>query len=107
METRKAWLALAAGARTYKLPFGHHGVNHPVRELGAQRILITTQNHGFAVRPDTLPREYAPTHVSLNDGTLEGFRHRRRRVVAVQFHPEGGPGPCEGRDLLDDILEEL
>jgi carbamoyl-phosphate synthase small subunit len=100
-------LGLAAGGRTYKLKFGHHGANHPVRDDASGRILITTQNHGFSVRADSLPGDFKPTHRSLNDGTLEGFRHRRRPVAAYQFHPEGGPGPREGRALLAEFAESL
>lgn len=100
-------LGLAAGGRTYKLKFGHHGVNHPVRDESSGRVLITTQNHGFAVRPSSLPSDYVVTHVSLNDKTLEGFRHRRRKIAAYQFHPEGAPGPEEGRALLREFAQSL
>jgi carbamoyl-phosphate synthase small subunit len=97
-------LGLAAGGTTYKLKFGHHGANHPVQDLATGKVLVTTQNHGFAVKRDSLPSEYQATYLSLNDGTLEGFRHKRKRIAAFQFHPEGGPGPREARELLAEFL---
>lgn len=100
-------LALAAGARSYKLKFGHHGVNHPVKDERTGRILITTQNHGFAIKEETLPKEWVATHRSLNDGCLEGFRHKTRPIFAYQFHPEAGPGPIEARELLREFLAEI
>jgi len=100
-------LALAAGARSYKLAFGHHGINHPVKDERTGKILITTQNHGFAIKPETLPKEWKRTHLSLNDGTLEGFRHGKRPVFAYQFHPEAGPGPLEARELLREFIAEI
>lgn len=100
-------LGLAAGGHSYKLAFGHHGANHPVRDERSGRILITSQNHGFAIRPASLSREWAPTYLSLNDGTLEGFRHRSRLIVAYQFHPEGGPGPIEARELVREFVAAL
>lgn len=96
-------LALALGAKTYKLKFGHHGGNHPVKDLKTGRVLVTAQNHGFAVDPDTLPSGCAITFESLNDGTLEGFEAPDRNVCAVQFHPEAGPGPHDARFLFDDL----
>jgi len=101
-------LALALGARTYKLRFGHHGGNHPVRDERTGEVWITAQNHGFAVDPGTLPAG-AVTHVSLYDGTLEGFDLPDRRALAVQFHPEGCPGPSDAAaifDRFDALLEE-
>ena len=90
-------LCLALGARTVKLKFGHHGANHPVRELASGRVLITSQNHGFAVDAATLPATLRVTHVSLFDGTLQGVEHASRPVFSFQGHPEASPGP---RDVL-------
>lgn len=95
-------LGLALGARTYKLRFGHHGGNHPVRDLRTGRVLITAQNHGFAVEASSLPAGAAVTFQSLNDGTLEGFDLADLRVRAVQFHPEAGPGPHDARFLFEE-----
>jgi carbamoyl-phosphate synthase small subunit len=95
-------LGLAFGGRTFKLRFGHHGGNHPVRDLATDEVWITAQNHGFAVDPASLPRgEVEPTHVSLYDGTLEGLASRRHRILAVQFHPEGCPGPNDARGVFE------
>ena len=87
-------LGIAMGGRTYRLKFGHHGCNHPVQELQSGEVEITSQNHNFAVAPDSLDKSTVEvTHVNLNDGTVEGIRHRREPVFAVQYHPEAGPGP--------------
>jgi carbamoyl-phosphate synthase small subunit len=93
-------LALAMGGRTYKLPFGHHGVNHPVKNFLSQRVLITSQNHGFCVDPDSLGPEVTITHINLNDQTLEGLECLERQVVSLQFHPEASPGPYDARDTF-------
>ncbi len=95
-------LGLALGARTYKLRFGHHGGNHPVRDLRTGRVLITAQNHGFAVEESSLPAGAAVTFRSLNDRTLEGFDLPDLGVRAVQFHPEAGPGPHDARFLFEE-----
>jgi len=99
-------LGLALGGRTYKLKFGHRGANQPVKELYRGRVEITSQNHGFAVDTDSLPRkDIEITHVNLNDNTLEGFRHRRLPVMAVQYHPEASPGPHDARYLFRSFLQ--
>ena len=101
-------LALAAGATTSKLKFGHRGGNHPVQNLGTGKVEITSQNHGFAVDRETLAARGAePTHVNLNDHTLEGFRHAAEPVFAVQYHPEASPGPHDARYLFDCFMEMM
>ncbi len=94
-------LGLAAGARTVKLPFGHHGGNHPVRDVASGRIDITSQNHNFAVDPDSLGGIAEVTHVNLNDGVCEGMRLLDANAWSVQHHPEAGPGPHDARHLFD------
>jgi len=99
-------LALAAGGATYKLPFGHHGANHPVKDLATGRVEITAQNHGFAVDPASVgARGWEVTHVNLNDGTCEGMRHRAHRVFSVQYHPEASPGPHDAHYLFTRFTE--
>jgi carbamoyl-phosphate synthase small subunit len=95
-------LALGAGAETYKLKFGHHGYNHPVKNMLTGRVEITSQNHGFAVREQTLaPAGLEQTHINLYDGTVEGFRSRNLPLFAVQYHPEAAPGPHDAAYLFD------
>lgn len=93
-------LSQVFGGKTYKMRFGHHGANHPVKELATGRIDITSQNHSFAVDPDSLPEEIEVTHVNLNDGTVEGLRHTELPVWSVQFHPEASPGPQDALGLF-------
>jgi len=100
-------LGLAFGAKTFKLKFGHRGANHPVADRATGTVAITSQNHGFAVDEGTLPPEIEPTHTNLNDGTLEGFRHRELPILAVQFHPEAAPGPHDANVLFDGFLEAM
>jgi carbamoyl-phosphate synthase small subunit len=97
-------LALAAGADTYKLPYGHRGVNQPVQDLLTRRCYITSQNHGYAVKEDTLPADWETWFVNINDGTNEGIRSRHRPFSSVQFHPEASPGPQDTSFLFDDFL---
>ncbi len=94
-------LGQAFGARTFKLRFGHRGANHPVRNEETGRVEITTQNHGFAVDPSTLPPDVKPSHINLNDQTLEGLKHTRLPIFAVQYHPEASAGPHDSRYLFD------
>ena len=98
-------LGRAFGAKTFKLKFGHRGANHPVREVATGRIHITAQNHGYAVDGDSLPSEVEVSHVSLNDGTVEGLRHRSLPVVSIQYHSEASPGPRDNEYLFDEFLE--
>lgn len=100
-------LALAAGAKTYKLPFGHRGHNQPVSEASSGRAFITSQNHGYAVREETLPDGWEPWFVNVNDGTNEGIRHKDQPFMAVQFHPEATPGPTDTAFLFENFLKLL
>lgn len=100
-------LSLAAGASTVKLPFGHHGGNHPVRDVHSGRIDITSQNHNFAVDADSLAGIGEMTHVNLNDGVCEGMRLTDANAWSVQHHPEAGPGPHDARHLFDHFREEM
>jgi carbamoyl-phosphate synthase small subunit len=100
-------LALACGARTYKLPYGHRGGNQPVKDIINGNVLITAQNHGYAVDAASLPGDLEPTMVNLNDGTNEGFRHRSLPVEAVQFHPEASPGPLDASYFFEHWLRSV
>jgi carbamoyl-phosphate synthase small subunit len=97
---------LALGGRTFKLKFGHHGANHPVKNLLTQKVEITSQNHGFCVDPESLPSsDVEITHVNLNDHTNEGMRHRSLPLFSVQYHPEASPGPHDARYLFDQFVK--
>jgi carbamoyl-phosphate synthase small subunit len=104
-------LGLTFGAETVKMPYGHRGGNHPVKEVGTGRVLITSQNHGFAVAGDEGGIPGAPelevTHVNLNDRTVEGLKHKELPIFAVQYHPEAAPGPHDARPLFDQFLETV
>ncbi len=100
-------LGLALGAKTFKLKFGHRGANHPVQDLASGHVAITSQNHGFAVDTETMPADLESTHRNLNDGTLEGFRHRTLPILAAQFHPEAAPGPHDANVLFEKFLAAM
>ena len=100
-------LALAAGARTEKMKFGHHGANHPVQDLATGRVTITSQNHGFAVAEDSLPRNVTPTHRSLFDGSLQGISLKDRPAFGFQGHPEASPGPHDILYLFERFLTDM
>jgi carbamoyl-phosphate synthase small subunit len=97
-------MALASGAKTLKMKFGHHGANHPVQDLDTKQVMITSQNHGFAVDPDTLPSNCRVTHISLFDGSLQGFERTDRPAFCFQGHPEASPGPHDIAPLFDRFV---
>jgi len=98
-------IGIAFGARTFKLKFGHRGGNHPVRDLATGRIYITTQNHGYAIDADSLKGGIEVSHINLNDGTVEGLRHKELPILSIQYHSEGSPGPQDSVYLFDRFLE--
>jgi carbamoyl-phosphate synthase small subunit len=98
---------LALGARIRKLPFGHHGANHPVKDLLTGQVSITSQNHNYTIDPNRLPAEIHVTQVNLNDDTVEGFQHRSKRLWSYQFHPEGAPGPHDSKRIIDAYLSAV
>ena len=100
-------IAHAFGGKTFKLKFGHRGGNHPVRELANGRAHITAQNHGYAVDADSLPKELEITHLNLNDGTVEGLRHKSLPIFSIQYHSEDSPGPWDSRYLFDKFVKMI
>ncbi|MBT4552512.1 glutamine-hydrolyzing carbamoyl-phosphate synthase small subunit [bacterium] len=100
-------LGLACGCKTYKLKFGHHGVNHPVKNLKTKQVEITSQNHGFCIDQQTLSSDLEVTHINLNDQSIEGIRHKVYPAFAVQYHPEASPGPNDANYLFKDFMEMI
>ncbi len=100
-------LGLALGGKTFKLTFGHHGANHPVRRLETGHVEITSQNHNFAVDPASVRSECEITHINLNDQTVEGMAHRKYPVFSIQYHPEASPGPHDSRYLFDGFKKMI
>lgn len=100
-------LALALGGRTFKLKFGHRGANQPVKDLRSGKIAITSQNHGYAVDPGSLPADVEVTHVNLNDGTVAGLKHKTQRAFSVQYHPEASPGPHDADYFFQEFAKEV
>ena len=102
-------MARAAGAETRRLPFGHHGANHPVQDLGTGRVQVTAQNHEVTVDADSLPRGsgFSVSQRNLNDGSVEGLRHDTLPIETVQYHPEGSPGPLDAVEVFDRFLERI
>ena len=98
-------IARAFGAKTFKLKFGHHGANHPVRDIATGQVYITAQNHGYAVEPDSIKDSLEVTHINLNDGTVEGLRHQELPVFCIQYHSEASPGPWDSTYLFKEFLE--
>ena len=101
-------LALAAGGTTYKLKFGHHGVNHPVKDFEGNRIGITSQNHGFCVDIKSLDANLAEViHTNLNDQSVEGIRHKKHPAFSIQYHPEAAPGPRDSQYLFKQFIDMI
>lgn len=100
-------IAIALGAKTYRLKFGHHSINHPVLDSESQKVYITSQNHNYAVDDKTLPKEVIPFMRSLHDDAIEGLRHKTKKIISVQFHPEAAPGPSDANDIFDKFFRYL
>ena len=101
-------IALALGAKTYKLKFGHRGLNQPVKDLESGRVFISTQNHGFAVQPENLKEiKLTVTQINLNDKTIEGLRHQELPIRTVQYHPEAGPGPHDTFFFFESLVKDI
>ncbi|MCL4140246.1 UNVERIFIED_CONTAM: hypothetical protein GTU68_017326 [Idotea baltica] len=98
-------LSIVLGAETEKMPFGHHGANHPVRDITTGRVEITSQNHSFAVVSGSLPDDLELTHINLNDDTVEGMRHKKHPIFSVQYHPEAAPGPLDSSHLFQRFYD--
>ena len=98
-------IARAFGGKNFKLKFGHRGGNHPVKDLSTGRIHITAQSHGYAIDPDTLPDGLEVTQINLNDGTVEGLRHRELPIFCIQYHSDASPGPLDNTYLFEDFMK--
>lgn len=101
-------MGLATGAKTAKLKYGHRGPNHPVKDLQTGRVHITSQNHGYYIKEDTIDKDKAEiSHINLNDNTVEGLRYKNKKIFTVQFHPEACPGPEDCSYIFDNFLETI
>ena len=100
-------LALAAGAKTIKMKYGHRSVNQPVRDLKTNKCYVTSQNHGFMVQAESISKDWEPWFVNINDGTNEGIRHKTKPISSVQFHPEANPGPNDTNYLFDEYISKV